>query len=393
MKPDPTSSVAAAAANTKMRHAAIWAVLLIVFGAAAGLLPRWRHRAELQATTRELAVQTVSVIAPVPGKAAPGLNLPAEIKPQSDAAIYARASGYVKRFLVDLGAQVKAGDLLAEIDTPELNQELAQARAQLAQAQAVLALSKTTAARWAELLKTASVSEQDAAEKAADLELQSANVEAARANVRRLEEVRAFQHVLAPFAGVITARGVDVGQLVTAGSGHELFHLVEITTLRVFVRVPESTAATIAIGQVAALSLSEQPGKTFPATVVRTAGAISADSRTLLTELAVDNADGRILSGSFAQVRFPQARQEAALTLPANTLLFRAEGPQVGVVDAEGKVQLRSVTIGRDFGTTLEALAGVTAADRIILNPSDSLMSGVVVRVAQAPGTSEAGKR
>ena len=393
MNPSPTSSAAAAAANTKLRHAAIVAMLLIIIGAGTGLIPRWRHRAELQTTTRELAIQTVSVIAAIPGKAAPGIELPAEIKPQSDAAIYARASGYVKRFLVDLGSPVKEGALLAEIDTPELNQELAQARAQLAQTQATLTLSRTTAARWAELLKTGSVSEQDAAEKAADLELRSANVEAARANVRRLEEMQSFQHVLAPFAGVITARGVDVGQLVTAGSGHELFHLAETATLRVFVRVPEATAASITIGQTAELSIAELPGRTFPAKVVRTAGAISADSRTLLTELAVDNANGKILSGSFAQIRFAPTQQEAALTLPANTLLFRAEGPQVGVVDAGGQVQLRNITLGRDFGQSLEVLAGVTAADRIIVNPSDSLMSGVAVRVAQAPGAKEAEKR
>jgi RND family efflux transporter MFP subunit len=393
MKPDQASSAAAAAAaNTKLRHAALAAALLIVIGTVAGLVPRWLHRKTLQASTRELAVQTVSVVAPVPGQAAPGLCLPAEIKPRVDASIYARASGYVKRYVVDLGAQVREGDLLAEIDTPELNQELAQARAQLAQAQAALSLAKTTATRWADLLKTASVSEQDAAEKAADLELQSANVEAARANVRRLEELQSFQRVIAPFSGVITARSVDVGQLIAAGSGHELFHLAETSTLRVFVRVPEATATAIAIGQVADLSIAELPERKLSAKVVRTAGAISADSRTLLTELEVDNAHGEILSGSFAQIRFPPSRQEAALTLPANTLLFRAEGSQVGVVGSNGIVQLRNVTLGRDFGPTLEVLGGVTPSDRVILNPSDSLVSGVAVHMAQAPETGEAAK-
>jgi len=384
MKSDPTPSAAAtAAANNKLRHAASAAAVLIVICALAGLVPRWLHRRTLQAATCELAVQTVSVTTPVPGKAAAGLYLPAEVKPLVDAAIYARASGYVKRYLVDLGAQVREGALLAEIDTPELNQELAQARAQLAQSQASLALAKTTAARWVELLKTASVSDQDAAEKAADLELKAANVEAADANVRRLTEMQSFQRVIAPFAGVITARGVDVGQLIAAGNSHELFHLADTSTLRVFVRVPEAAAASIAIGQVADLSLAELPGRTFPAKVVRTAGAISADSRTLLTELEVANPRGDIFAGSFAQIRFQQSTQKVALTLSANTLLFRAEGPQVGVVGSNDVVQLRNVTLGRDFGPTLEILDGVTPADRVVLNPSDSLVSGACVRVAQ----------
>jgi len=387
MKPDQTPSVPVDAANTKQRHAAVVAGLLIVVGTMAGLVPRWHHSQTLRAETRELAIQTVSVIAPVPGKAAAGLVLPAEVKPQTDAAIYARASGYVKRYLVDIGAQVKEGALLAEIDTPELNQEIIQARAQLAQARASLSLAKTTAARWADLLKTASVSEQEAAEKAADLELQSANVDAVSANVRRLEDLQSFQRVIAPFAGVITARSVDVGQLIAAGNGHELFHLADIATLRVFTRVPEATAAGIAIGQVAELSIPELPGRVFTARVVRTAGAISADSRTLLVELAVANAYGEILAGSFAQIRFPQAKQEVALTLPANTLLFRAEGSQIGVVDTHGIVQLRNVTLGRDFGATLEILGGVIPADRVILNPSDSLVSGMAVRIAKASET------
>ena len=387
MKPDATSHAAAAAANTQLRNTAIVVVLLIVIGVVVGVLPRRQRSQALEETTHELAVQTVSVVTPVPGKAAPGLFLPAEIKPQQDAALYARASGYVKRYLVDIGTVVKEGDLLAEIDTPELNQELAQARAQQLQASAALALAKTTATRWAELLKTGSVSEQEAAEKAADLELKAAHLESVSANVRRLEELQSFQRVIAPFAGVITARGVDVGQLVAAGSGRELFHLADIATLRVFVRVPEMTAATIATGQVAELSMAQMPGRKMAAKVVRTAGIISVDSRTLLTELAVDNAHGEILAGSYAQVRFPQAKQDVALTVPANTLLFRAEGAQVGLVDSNRLVQLRSVTLGRDFGATLEVLDGVTLSDRLILNPSDSLVSGIPVRVFEAQAT------
>ena len=338
----------------------------------------------LRAETRELAIQTVSVVSPAPGKTAAGLTLPAEAKALVEAPIYARTSGYLKRYLVDIGAQVKAGDLLAEIDTPELNQELAQARAQLAQADAALALAKTTAARWAELLKTASVSEQEAAEKKADLELKSATVEAARANVRRLEELQSFERVTAPFAGTITARGTDVGQLVAASSGNELFRLAQTGTLRVYVRVPQAVAHGVAPGQMAELTIPEMPGRVFPAKVVRTSGAMSADSRTLLAELEVDNSRGEILAGTYVQVRLTEAKLDPTLTLPANTLLFRSEGPQVGVVGADGKVELRSVTLGRDFGPTIEMLEGVGATDRVILNPPDSLVGGTTVRVAEA---------
>lgn len=383
--PPPPDSISAAAssANTRLRCAAIVAALLVLAGAFAGLVPRWQHRAALRAETRELAVQSVSVVFPAPGQAAAGLALPAEVKPFLESPIYARASGYLRRWLADIGAQVKEGELLAEIDTPELDQELAQARAQLAQAQAALALARTTAARWAELLKTASVSEQEAAEKQADLELKSASVQAAQANVRRLEESQSFQSVKAPFAGTITARTTDVGELIAATNGKELFRLAQTRTLRVYARVPQTAAAAVAPGQKAELSIPEMPGRVFPAQVVRTSGAMSADSRTLLTELAVDNSRGEILAGCYAQVRFIETKPVPPLTLPANTLLFRSEGPQVGVVRADGKVQLRNITLGRDFGPTIEVLKGVGPKDRVILNPADSLVSGAVVRVAE----------
>ncbi len=395
-EPAASTSEAAAMANTKLRHAAIVAAVLVVVGLLAGLVPRWTQRTALRAETRELAIRTVSVVSPAPGRPAPGLTLPAEAKALVEAPIYARTTGYLKRYVVDIGAKVKEGDLLAEIDTPELNQELAQARAQLVQAQAALALAKTTADRWADLLKTASVSEQEAAEKQADLELKSATVEAARANVRRLENLQSFERVVAPFDGTITARGTDVGQLVNAGSGKELFRLAQTGILRVFVRVPQAAAQSVAPGQMAELTIPELPGRVFQAKVVRTSGAISADSRTLLTELQVDNSRGEILAGTYVQVRMPDAKPQPALTLPANTLLFRSEGTQVGVVGADGKVTLRNVTLGRDFGPTVEILGGLDVADRVILNPPDSLVSGMTVRIAEAAGTgaaAEAGGR
>lgn len=382
--PSNAGRIAEAAANAgaKLRHAAIAAVLLIIVAAVFGLVPRWQHRGALRSETRELAIQTVAVVSPSPGQAAADLVLPAEVKPLVDAPIYARSSGYLKRWLVDIGAEVKEGDLLAETDAPELRQELAQAKAERAQAEAALALARTTAARWAELLKTASVSEQEAAEKEADLELKLANVEAARAHVRRLEELQSFSSIKAPFAGTITTRAVDVGQLVTAGSNRELFHLAQTGTLRVYVHVPQTAARSVVPGQRAELTIPELPGKVFSAKIIRTSGAMNADSRTLMVELQVDNSRHEILAGTFAQVRFTESKVSSELTLPSNTLLFRSEGPQVGVVKADGKVELRSVTLGRDFGPTVEIVSGVTPTDQVILNPSDSLVSGISVHVA-----------
>ncbi len=386
--PAPSSSLSQAASRSarKLRHAAVVAALLVVAGALFGLVPRWHHAARLRAETRELNSSSVTVVAPELRSGSSSLipPLPVEVKPYLEAPIYARSSGYLKRWLVDIGAAVKEGELLAEIDAPELRQELAQAKAQRAQAEAALELAKTTAARWAELLKTASVSEQEAAEKQADLELKSANLEAARANVRRLEELQSFSSVCAPFAGTITARSIDVGQLITAGSTRELFRLAQTRTLRVYARVPQTASAAIAVGQMAELTIPELPGRVFPAKIVRTSGAMSADSRTLLTELEVDNSKGEILAGTFAQVRFTEAKLPPRLVVPANALLFRAQGPQLGVVGPDGKVDLHDVTLGRDFGPTLEILDGIRATDRVILNPPDSLETGITVRVAQA---------
>lgn len=381
--PADETAAAAAHAGHRLGKAGMLAGLLVVIGVLFGLLPRLHHRAALRAETLELATPTVMVVSPVAAKSGTSLVLPAEVRPFLEAPIYARANGYLKRWLVDIGAQVKEGDLLAEIDTPELNQELAQSRAQLGQADAALALAKTTAARWAELVKSSSVSEQEAAEKQADLELKTANVDAARANVRRLEELQSFESVRAPFAGIITARNTDVGQLISAASGRELFRLAQTGTLRVYVRVPQASAHSIVPGQIAELSVREIPGHTFPAKVVRTSGAMSADSRTLLTELEVDNSRGELLAGTFAEVRFDEAVNDSSLTLSANTLLFRAEGPQVGVVTSGGKVELRKVALGRDFGPTVEILSGVSSNDQVILNPADSLVSGVTVKVAE----------
>ena len=376
-------------ALTRLRIGRVSWVAASILGVAllAGFVPRWRARGALLQESRELAVPTVTVVSPAPAKSSAGVPLPAEVRPYVETPIYARASGYLRRWSADIGDHVDAGQLLAEIDTPELDQELARARAGLAQTEAALDLAKSTARRWTDLLKTASVSEQETAEKQADLALKTATAEGARANVRRLEELKSFASVTAPFAGTITARKTDVGQLIVAGDGKELFRLAQTHKLRVFVRVPQTLARAVEPGQRAELTLTEMPGRAFEGKVVRSAGALEPDSRTLLTELEVDNAEGRILAGSYAQARFTEANSNAALTLPANTLLFRPDGIQVGVVGADGQVELRPVELGRDFGQTVEILRGVAASDRVILNPLDSLAAGVTVRVVEPART------
>ncbi len=380
------ASPAPAAPPAPKVHLFLWAAVFFALAGlafVAGLLPRRQQHADLARETKELAVPSVTVVSARPADAPARLSISGEIRPLTEAPIHARASGYLKRWLVDLGAKVQAGQLLAEIDTPELLQEIAQARAQLAQTQAALDLAKITATRWAELLKSASVSEQEAAEKQGDLALKQATVDAARANVRRLEELQTFTRVVAPFAGVITARRVDTGDLIKADSGNELFRLAETQKLRVFVRVPQGAAIRMVAGVAAELHIPELPGRVFPAQVARTSGMLAADSRTLLTELEVDNAKGEILPGSYAQVVFPDDKPAAALTLLANTLLFHAEGTMVGIVRADNTVELRRVKLGRDFGAVVEIVSGITATDRVILNPSDSLVAGATVRVLE----------
>jgi RND family efflux transporter MFP subunit len=298
--------------------------------------------------------------------------LPAEVRPYVEAPIYARASGYVTQWSVDIGAQVKAGQLLAVIDTPELDQDLEAAKAGLVQAQAALSLSKVTADRWAELLKTSSVSEQENAEKAADLQLKQANIDAAKATVQRFVDLKAFSRVTAPFPGTITGRDIDVGDLISPGK--ELFRLADTHTLRVFVRVPQSATPGLAVGADADIIVPEMPGRKFPAKVVRT----------LLIELDVNNANNEIIAGSYAQVSFHDTHANPALVLPSNTLLFRAEGPQIGVVLSDGQVELRSILLGRDLGQNIEILSGVTTNEPVIINPSDSLVTGTRVRMAAA---------
>ncbi len=364
----------------RMRIAGTIIALIVIGALALGFLPRWHQRQTAMADMNQLAVPTVSVVSPAPGKPESGLVLPAEIKPWREASIYARANGYLKDWVADIGAHVQSDQLLAEIETPDLDQQLEQAKAQLQLSQANLHLAETTDARWKILLKTASVTEQEAAEKAAGRETAAASVAADHANVRRLEELVAFQRVTAPFDGTITIRSVDNGDLIVAGSGgQELFHIA------VYVRVPEPYATGIATGQTATLTTPASPGRSFTAKVTTTSEAISTVSRTLLTELEVDNSQHQVLPYSYGEVSFKENNSEPRLVLPSNTLLFRAQGLQVGVVHPDGTVELRSVQVGRDFGQTIEIRSGVTSADRVITNPTDSLVNGDKVQISATP--------
>jgi len=362
--------------------------LFIVVAAALtiGLLPRLRERQQVAVDTIDLATPTVAVVSPAPARMTEPLVLSGELRPVIEASIYARANGYVRRWLVDLGAHVETGQLLAELDTPEINQQLSQGQAELNQAEAAAQLSEVTAKRWKEMLQAKTVSPQEADEKVSDLALKRATVEAARANVKRLTELVGFAHVTAPFNGIITARRLDVGQLVTAGAGTELYRLAQIDKLRVFIHVPQNYARSTTVGQPAELTLPEAPDHKYDARVVRTAGALDISTRTLLVECEVDNPNNEILAGSYGLVRLTDAHPEAALTLPASTLIFRSQGPQVAVVE-NNHISLRKIKIGRDFGSIIEVLSGVTAADQVVTVPSDSFADGIEVRVAEPAKT------
>jgi RND family efflux transporter MFP subunit len=357
-------------------------ILLVVIGLAIGFIPRWLSRQKLLAETHAMAVPTVETVLPTVAKANLGTPLPADVEPYVQAAIHARASGYLKNWFVDIGDHVTNNQTLAEIDTPELDEQLAQARAEMDQAIAARDLAKITADRWTELLKTASVSEQETAEKKSDYVLKQANVEAARANVQRLEDIKSFDRVTAPFDGVVTVRNTDIGQLIVSSSGSELFRLAQTDPLRVYVRVPQVFTHSIATNQTAVLTFQDLPGREFQATVTRTAGAVDPASRTLQVELQVPNPHGEILAGSYAQVRFNEDAAANVLTLSDNALIFRAQGMQVAVVGPDNTVQLHSVKLGRDFGSMVEVLAGLNANERVIMNPPDAIADGMAVKTA-----------
>jgi RND family efflux transporter MFP subunit len=348
-----------------------------------GALPKQARLEEAREVSRDLSVVRVRTAKPAPAQESKELSLSGELKPVTEASILARVSGYVRSWKADLGDHVQEGQVLAELDTPELQREIARARAQIAVCEAARNLSEKTASRWRELLKAKTASAQEADEKDADFQLRIAALEAAKADLNRLEEIAGFAKITAPFAGTITVRGIDLGQLVEAGGQRELYKLADIHKLRVFVRVPQSYARSVAVGQTAELRLPELHGQTFAATVIRMAGAIDAASRTLLVELEADNKTGRLLAGSYTQVRLSGAHQDSPLSVPATALIFRAEGAQVAVVDSANVAHLRSVSLGRDFGTSVQILEGVAPEDQVVLNPPDSLTDGITVERVQ----------
>jgi RND family efflux transporter MFP subunit len=376
-----TPSSPSSAPPIRLRRILEIVIALVLVGLAIGLVPRWLARQKLAAETRADAAPSVDTMTPVSAKADLGTPLPADVQPFIQAAIHARASGYLKNWYVDIGDHVTNNQTLAEIDTPELDEQIAQAKADLDQAIAARDLAKITADRWTELLKTASVSDQETAEKKSDYVLKQANVEAARANLQRLQDLKSFDTVTAPFDGVITARNTDIGQLIASGSGPELYRLAQTNPLRVYVRVPQSLVHSITPGQNAKLTFQDMPGREFQATVTRTAGAVEPSSRTLQVELQVPNPQGEILAGSYAQVRFNESAAPDVLTLSDNALIFRAQGMQVAVVDENHTVHLRSVKLGRDFGNNVEVLSGLNATDKVILNPPDGITEGMTVQV------------
>jgi len=352
-----------------------------------GISARVSADAAVERETRRAAILTVSVVEPTLSGASQELILPGNTQALIDAPIYARTSGYLKRWYADIGTRVHAGQLLAEIEAPEVDHELQQARADMATAQANFRLAQTTAARWQFLLKTQSVSQQETDQKIGDMNARKAMVDSAASNVKRLEDIQSYQKVYAPFDGVVTARNTDVGALIDAGSngsGRELFHVAATNRLRVFIRVPEEYGRAAKNGSKATLTLNAFPGRSFTGTVVRNANAIDLESRTLLVEVDVNNPTGELLPGAYASVHLKMAGDSArALTIPANTLLFRSEGLRVALV-RDGKVQLTPINIGRDFGETLEVLAGLTPDDKLILNAPDSIVSGAEVRIVEA---------
>ncbi len=376
----------------RLQIGGVAALALAAVVVASGIASRSHKTARTQTWTTSEAIPAVSLVSPSAGAGARSLTLPGQLQAYYNASIYSRVSGYVQAWYDDIGAHVKRGQLLAVIDTPETDQQIIQARADLATAQANMNLASTTAERWARLLKQDAVSTQESEEKAGDLAARKAQVQAAQANLNRYLALKSFSRITAPFNGVITARRTDIGSLVNAGAGatanSELFDVAQVNPLRLYVRVPQVDSAEIRPGVTAALSVPELPGRSFTARLDTTANAIADASGTLLSELAVDNAGGMLKPGAYAQVKFdfPGHSTTAALTLPSSAILFRDRGTEVALVGPDHHVHLRHVVVARDLGSTDEIATGLSRDDRVINNPSDSIAEGQLVQVADKAG-------
>lgn len=367
--------------------AVVVALIVIAVVVIAGIVPRNRARAALKKETRDLAIPNVAVVQPKLGAPQTEIVLPGNLQAYSDSPIYARTNGYLKKWYVDIGGRVKAGQLLADIETPEIDQQLDQARADLNTAQANFRLAQITSERYEGLAKTDSVSKQDVDNAHGDFEAKKAMVASADSNVKRLEQLQSFERIYAPFDGVITARNTDVGHLINSGAGGpatELFHIAAIQKLRVYINVPQEYSQSAKVGLTADLVLQEFPGRRFQGTLVRTADAIDIASRTLLVEVDLDNSRGDLLPGAYAQVHLRVPSAVPALVLPVSALIFRSQGLQVGTVDSNNHAVLKKVTLGHDLGNEVEVVAGLSPNDKVIANPPDSLITGEEVRIVAA---------
>lgn len=378
----------------RVRWGVVLAVLVVLALAAQGIWSRRNAQAALEREAVHASQLSVEVVRPQKSSTGLDLVLPGNVQAFLDTPVYARTNGYLKKWYADLGAHVKAGQLLAEIDTPEVDDQLRAARADLANAQANYALAKSTADRWMGMLETKSVSKQETDEKVGDMLAKKGTLDAARFNVARLEKLQSFQKVLSPFDGIVTARNVDVGALIDAGSSggpaKELFHVAQADRLRVYVNVPQAYALQIKPGESAFLTLTETASKHYPGKVVRTAGAVDPQQRTMLVEVDVDNANGEVLPGAYAQVHFTLGAGAAPLTVPGNALLFRPDGVKVATVDngQNGQhVKLVTVTLGTDFGTRVAIASGLSGDEQVIVNPQDSIVDGAPVRIVAAHAT------
>ena len=363
----------------------IIALVLLVVGGIT-LLSRRTQFKTLASETEQMAVPNVQVIHPTVAPGQEDLVLPSTTQAYVESPIYARTTGYLVRWYHDIGSHVKKGELLADIDTPEVDQQLSAAKADLGTSKANEDLSKITANRYQELIKTDGVSKQEVDNAVGDYAAKKATTASSEANVRRLEELESFKHIYAPFSGVLTQRNIDPGNLINAGNGgagQALFNLAQTDPIRAYVRVPEVYAPNIRAGLSASLELVQYPGRRFEGKVVRTADAIDLASRTLNTEVDVPNKTGELLPGGYAQVHLGVKATGEHLVVPVNALLFRAEGLRVVVIDGDNTTHLQQLTIGRDYGTTLEVLQGLKSTDWIVLNPADSLEDNMKVNVKQ----------
>ncbi|HMF74677.1 MAG TPA: efflux RND transporter periplasmic adaptor subunit [Bryobacteraceae bacterium] len=340
--------------------------------------------ARVDAVTKTLAVQHVSVVHPKRGDSVAELDLPGTTEAFTESPIFARTNGYLRSWTKDIGAQVKAGELLAQIETPELDQQLSQAQAMLVQSDANLKLAKITASRYQDLIASHSVAQQEVDQNNQNLAMLTASRDAASAETQRLEQLQAFEKVCAPFDGIVTARNTDIGDLINSGSatgGKELFRVARIDTLRIFVNVPEDYSGSVSPGMHASVHIAGYPGRAFSATVARSANAVDPSSRTMRTEIDIPNGTGKLLPGAYANATFQLRAPMVPLVLPSNTLIFQTAGMQVGIVDRDNRVAFRNITIARDLGTTVEVISGLQANDSVIANPSDSLTEGTQVSV------------